>query len=263
MIFNKKTLTGLTSSLLLFSLLMLSIPANISANTLSKTRTLFPLQEHSFEKVLQKANAKNDATAFISEITNDKFAIQVWKNGQMIGTSSVQTSGTNLTYKFTVGASFYLLLRVDNQPFQISSSNAVVATIQTDKNKVELTNSQFLGRAKFSKKQISILNQISSEVNLQKQFIDVVKSTARLKEAEYVQNLLGGVACTGAITDCIVAAIEYLGSIGALITLCPESLGISCVAALLVHPVLALHVGTECGKVKGACAEVPQGGNEY
>src|SRR6476660_1206497 len=48
--------------------------------------------------------------------------------------------------------------------------------------------------------------------------------------------------CIIAAGECILTIGTYVGSIASLIALCPETIGASCLAALLLHPVIAVLV---------------------
>jgi hypothetical protein len=253
--FGNKTFTGLSASLLLFSLFTFSIPVNAFSGGDYGVQKLFSLPESPLNKIVEKnKQLLDEASAYISESSADKLVVQVWKNGQMIGTSSFQKHGDILTYKFTAGSDFFLAFQVNNQLLRKGFRNSEIATIQTNNTKVGFTTSQFVSGKKLTGTQLTLLQKINSETVNQKDLSEVIKTTARIRELRLIG---GGLACTGAITDCIVAAAEYLGSIGALIALCGETLGLSCVGAILLHPVLALHVGTECGKVDAACKDAP------
>lgn len=60
--------------------------------------------------------------------------------------------------------------------------------------------------------------------------------------------------CARAITHCLGAAAAYVGGIYALITLCGGTLGLTCVGAVLAHPILAAAVGFECEEAAEKCS---------
>jgi hypothetical protein len=62
-----------------------------------------------------------------------------------------------------------------------------------------------------------------------------------------------GLECAEKILACIGAAALYVGGIAGLITVCGFSLGLSCVIAILAHPVLSLTVGAICTQALKKC----------
>ncbi|HEX8070034.1 MAG TPA: hypothetical protein VF546_08800 [Pyrinomonadaceae bacterium] len=69
--------------------------------------------------------------------------------------------------------------------------------------------------------------------------------------------LADSVDCISEAAQCILAISAYIGSIGGLIALCPESLGAACLAALLLHPVIGLYVAAQCTQALRACGITP------
>jgi hypothetical protein len=64
-------------------------------------------------------------------------------------------------------------------------------------------------------------------------------------------------ACIIAAGECILIIATYVGSIGALIALCPETIGASCLGALLLHPVIAVLVAAKCADALQKCGIAP------
>jgi hypothetical protein len=63
--------------------------------------------------------------------------------------------------------------------------------------------------------------------------------------------------CIIEASECILAISAYIGSIGGLIALCPESIGASCLAALLLHPVISVYVAAKCARALQVCGVAP------
>jgi hypothetical protein len=59
--------------------------------------------------------------------------------------------------------------------------------------------------------------------------------------------------CARTITSCLAAASAYVGGIAGLILLCGETLGLTCVLAIIAHPILAAAVGMECSAAVNIC----------
>jgi hypothetical protein len=59
--------------------------------------------------------------------------------------------------------------------------------------------------------------------------------------------------CIIAAGECIMTIAGYVGSISALIALCPETIGASCLGALLLHPVIAVLVAAKCADATQKC----------
>ena len=64
--------------------------------------------------------------------------------------------------------------------------------------------------------------------------------------------------------DCIVAAGEcittigaYVGSISALLAACPETIGTTCILALLAHPLFGVFVAAKCAQAMRICGITP------
>jgi len=63
--------------------------------------------------------------------------------------------------------------------------------------------------------------------------------------------------CIIAVGECILTIGTYVGSISALIALCPETIGASCLGALLLHPVIAVLVAAKCADACRKCGITP------
>jgi hypothetical protein len=63
--------------------------------------------------------------------------------------------------------------------------------------------------------------------------------------------------CIIAAGECILTIGAYVGSISALIAACPETIGASCLAALLLHPVFAVMVAAKCADACRKCGITP------
>jgi hypothetical protein len=59
--------------------------------------------------------------------------------------------------------------------------------------------------------------------------------------------------CIIAVSECILLIGTYVGSIGALIKLCPVTVGASCLGALLLHPVISVLVVAKCADASRKC----------
>ncbi len=58
-------------------------------------------------------------------------------------------------------------------------------------------------------------------------------------------------------SQCLLSISAYVGSIGGLIAFCPETLGATCLAALLVHPVIGVYMAAQCTRSLQSCGIVP------
>lgn len=67
--------------------------------------------------------------------------------------------------------------------------------------------------------------------------------------------------CARSITSCLAAVTTYLGGIGGLAFFCGETLGFTCVLAILSHPILAGAVGLECSNAANVCKACKNSGN--
>ena len=63
--------------------------------------------------------------------------------------------------------------------------------------------------------------------------------------------------CIIAAGNCILAIAAYVGSIGSLIALCPETIGAACLGALLLHPVISVLVAAKCADACIKCGITP------
>src|ERR671931_1950159 len=59
--------------------------------------------------------------------------------------------------------------------------------------------------------------------------------------------------CALAVGECILMIGTYIASVGGLIALCPETIGASCLGALLLHPVIGAMVALKCAKAIQVC----------
>jgi hypothetical protein len=59
--------------------------------------------------------------------------------------------------------------------------------------------------------------------------------------------------CIIAAGNCILAIAAYVGSVAALIAACPETVGATCLAALLLHPVFGVMVAAKCADAMQKC----------
>jgi hypothetical protein len=64
-------------------------------------------------------------------------------------------------------------------------------------------------------------------------------------------------ACVIAAGECILTIAAYVGSISGLMALCPETIGASCLAALLLHPVISVLVAAKCADALIKCNVTP------
>jgi hypothetical protein len=62
-----------------------------------------------------------------------------------------------------------------------------------------------------------------------------------------------GFDCLKQSLSCLIAVAGYVGGISALIVACPETIGLSCVGVLLLHPVLGAYVAVQCADVINKC----------
>jgi hypothetical protein len=67
--------------------------------------------------------------------------------------------------------------------------------------------------------------------------------------------------CVRAINNCIVAFTTYAGGITVLILFCGETLGLTCVLAIVSHPFLSIAVATECNNAISTCKICSNSGN--
>jgi hypothetical protein len=58
-------------------------------------------------------------------------------------------------------------------------------------------------------------------------------------------------------SECLLGIGAYIGSIGGLIVLCPETIGATCIGALLLHPVIGVYVAAKCTRSFESCGIVP------
>lgn len=65
--------------------------------------------------------------------------------------------------------------------------------------------------------------------------------------------LVDSLQCIIAAGECILLIGTYVGSIGSLIALCPETIGASCLGALLLHPVIGVLVAAKCADALQKC----------
>ncbi len=63
----------------------------------------------------------------------------------------------------------------------------------------------------------------------------------------------GSLDCVISISECLLSISAYVGSIGGLIALCPETVGLSCLGVLLVHPVVGVYVAAKCSQTIRIC----------
>src|SRR5262249_12148007 len=63
--------------------------------------------------------------------------------------------------------------------------------------------------------------------------------------------------CIIAAGNCVLAIAAYVGSIGSLIALCPETIGAACLGALLLHPVISVLVAAKCADACIKCGITP------
>jgi len=68
--------------------------------------------------------------------------------------------------------------------------------------------------------------------------------------------------CAKQAVMCLSAVAAYIASIGSLIAACPETVGLSCVGALLAHPLFGAMVAFSCSEVIKKC-EVKKPVSEY
>ncbi len=69
--------------------------------------------------------------------------------------------------------------------------------------------------------------------------------------------LVDSLSCIIAAGECVLTIAAWVGSISALIALCPETIGASCIAALLLHPVISILVAAKCADAIQKCGIVP------
>lgn len=109
------------------------------------------------------------------------------------------------------------------------------------------------------------LSKMLTEVNTREDFSELLRWVPAFMNESIVSRIAAirggsgaitadaGFDCLAEMTECFVAAAAYLGGIGALISLCGISLGLSCIGAILLHPILALNVGVQCTQAAQAC----------
>jgi hypothetical protein len=131
------------------------------------------------------------------------------------------------------------------------------------KKKVVLKLDDASGAKEFSpsseKELRSLISDISKNRSLRRLMDDTKVFTDKSVLSGAMSTMLTGpsavdsLQCIIAAGDCILTIGLYVGSIEALIALCPETIGASCLGALLLHPVLSVLVAAKCADALQKC----------
>lgn len=197
------------------------------------------------EQINEKINV------LVTQFDKEKFDVQLFDKNKLLGTiSTIRKEGfTKLNYQ-THSRDF---LTVEIRQGNNSVSKQI--SISTISNKITLTEHELLGKLPLSPEKVLLFEESLSDFKENSDLQKLVRASGKIS-SDYATLNLSRVDCAEAVTECILAAAAWVGGVGGLISLCGGTLGLSCVGAILIHPVLGAAVGIKCGKVSGACAEV-------
>ena len=227
---------------------------------------LIEQSDKSFQYSLDKNNvpiARNSygVTARFLSVTGNHLKIQVLKEKQLTELEFVRKSEkeTVLTISTPRQPSFSVTTNRDlKRPDEIS----LVLQFKNRRAELKISKGELSLSSKETVRYEKLINDLRSNKAVSKS-MEAVKIAASEGVLSGAMSLLpahavvDSLACIIAVGECILIIGTYVGSIGALIALCPETIGATCLGALLLHPVIAVLVAAKCADACFKCGITP------
>jgi len=193
------------------------------------------------------------------ELSPDQFIVKLSRNGRNLGSVEFMRGKQTTLTRFVTNKSILVLQTQPNRK------------PQTSEPQDNLTLQYVNGR-----KTLKVGNALPESLKYASLIDGQVKKDARLQELMRLSNkfiaksvLFGAVgasmnyaafdslACIRAALECVTSIAAYIGSITALLSVCPETIGASCIAALVLHPVLSALAVLKCNDAITKCGVTP------
>lgn len=209
-----------------------------------------------FQKEQTDENEK--LNVLVTQFDKEKFDVQFFDKNKLLGTISTIRKEGFAKLKYQTPNRDFLTVEIR----QANNTDVKRISISTISNKITLTEYELLGKLTLSPEKVLLFEETLSDFRENSDLQKLVRASGKISSGHTTLNF-SRVACAEAVTECILAAAAWMGGVGSLIAFCGGTLGLTCVGALLLHPVLGTAVGIKCGKVSGACdgpapAEPPQ-----
>ncbi|HEV7903268.1 MAG TPA: hypothetical protein VGO96_05455 [Pyrinomonadaceae bacterium] len=198
-------------------------------------------------------------------LSPEHFRLQISKGRRHGEVEFIRLSGEETITQFKVGGDS-LLVHTRNEIGKDSKTKINLGFLYKNKKAVLKVNDETEERGfapDAERKLRTMFADVGKNHNLKKLLEDTQsfsdKSVLSGATSALVNNyaVVDSLDCLIEASECILGVSAYIGSIGGLIALCPETLGATCIGALLLHPVLGIYVAAKCTRAIEKCGIAP------
>lgn len=192
-------------------------------------------------------------------LTPDRFILQFAKKGKQVGqVEFMRGTQTTLTRFMTRETTLLLQTQVKSKDQSSDPNLGLVLQYTEGKSVMKVGDGIPDGWTK-----VPVIN---AELKKNYRLRRLMRMTSKFTDKSVLSGVYAGMAnyalfdsleCLEAALECVAAIAAYVGSISALIALCPETIGAACIGAIVVHPVLSALAVVKCAKAIDKCNVPP------
>jgi len=244
---------------------------NYSLEVMNYSNTLMARASKAFHYGLDRDNVPFAQSADSTKgryvnLTSDHFRLQIAKRGKLGEVEFVRLSKNETQAQFKTGRGDRLIVRTILQTGSDGATRINLDFQYKNKNvalKVDARSAQTGFAPNVSPKLRMLVADLKKSGELKELMEDVgfftdksvLAGAMSAKVHSYV--VVDSLQCIIAAGECILSISAYVGGIAALIALCPETIGATCLAALLLHPVIAVLMAAKCADALQKCGIAP------
>lgn len=177
--------------------------------------------------------------------------IEIQRHSTAIGFIEVKKTDDGNQVSFVTPSGSFFGARVIRSKFTKSSEADSFLVLSSNSQTVTLSMLKLKGKMPLSSVDETQLRNLMNDV---RQHQDLARL---MTDAKTISTNLDNYGCAKQITACIVAVMAMVGGYAVLATACPETLGATCVVALVAHPALSTWVGFQCADAVRICKTPP------
>ena len=209
---------------------------------------------------------KRDGTkARYVDLSPDHVKLEISKQWKL-GSVEIQrfpSSSTLLRFQTPAGRNLFVRTWLDPNS---DNANKMLIELQYGKYKAELKTNGDSSNPAFSSDVATKLEKVVAGVRRDRDLIKLIDASNVFCDRSVASQvlLMRGMSptspifgCAIDILECYLAILAYVGSIGTLIALCGETIGLTCFLAILAHPALGPLAVLKCNNAIQSCGVTP------
>lgn len=199
------------------------------------------------------------------KLSSSHLRLQITKGGRQGEVEFIRLSDADTVTRFKTGDGRDLAVSTRNQTADGGKSKIDVG-FRYKNERVSLKLDEESGEKGFAPDAEKKLRAMFADVGKNRDLKELLEDAGNFSDASVLSGVTSAMVngyvaddsltCVLDATKCLLGIGTYIGSIGGLIALCPETIGATCIGALLLHPVIGVYVAAQCSRALQTCGVV-------